>query len=182
MLVYRRHIGIPKGLNFSAKLQKENNPDAKQWEGWHSCFRNEWEAIVLVQKPLDTNYETNVHKYGVGIFNTKHKDGSFASNIIEGISNRKDYSLTTNHVNGKPRALIERLIQMLVPPKREHVVLDPFCGNGTTLLAARNIGVSYIGIDIDPNCIEAAAERLRQKSDLLSLDGEFSVQRAQRAV
>lgn len=178
ILVYRRHSGIPKGLNFSAKLEKNNNPDAKNWEGWHSCFRNEWEAIVLVQKPLDTNYEINVQKYGIGLFNTKTNDGAFSSNIIEGIINRKDPSLIKNHVNEKPLALIERLVKMLVPSKSEHVVLDPFCGHGTTLLAARNSGVSYVGIDIDRNCIEAAAERLQQKSDLLSYDGKFSIQSA----
>jgi site-specific DNA-methyltransferase (adenine-specific) len=54
-LVYRRHAGIPKGLNVEKKLAKENSADAEKWKGWHTCFRNEWEAIVLVQKPLIIN-------------------------------------------------------------------------------------------------------------------------------
>ena len=56
VLVYRRHSGIPRGLNLKGKLEKMNHPDAKKWAGWHTCFRNEWEAIVLVQKPLLNNY------------------------------------------------------------------------------------------------------------------------------
>lgn len=176
ILVYRRHSGIPKGLNFSAKLRKENSPDAERWEGWHSCFRNEWEAVVLVQKPLDTNYEINVKNYGVGLFNTRERDGGFASNIIEGISNRKDKSLADGHVNEKPLVLMERLLKMLVPKGRNIVIVDPFCGSGTTLLAAKNYGVSYFGIDIDENCIKASRARLRQKSDLFSLDNELSAQ------
>lgn len=174
ILVYRRHSGIPKGLNFSAKLKKGNDPDAEKWEGWHSCFRNEWEAIVLVQKPLDTNYETNIKKYGVGLFNTKEKDGAFSSNIIEGVSNRKDKSLEDSHVNEKPIILMDRILKMLVPKNKNIVVIDPFCGSGTTLLAAKNHGVSYVGIDIDENCISASRRRLKQKSDLFSLDNELS--------
>lgn len=180
ILVYRRHSGIPKGLNFSAKLKKENHPDAEQWEGWHSCFRNEWEAIVLVQKPLDTNYENNIAKYGVGLFNTKGPNGAFASNIIEGISNRKDKSLSDGHVNEKPLALMERLVGMLIPLKKENIVIDPFCGSGTTLLAAKNCGISYIGIDNDINCIAASKDRLsRKKLDLLSFNDESAVHGAQ---
>lgn len=42
IIVYRRHSGIPKGLNVQAKLKKLGYPNYKQWEGWHSCLRNEW--------------------------------------------------------------------------------------------------------------------------------------------
>jgi site-specific DNA-methyltransferase (adenine-specific) len=175
ILVYRRHSGIPKGLNYSAKLKKEGSPDAEQWEGWHSCFRNEWEAIVLMQKPLDKNYEVNVKKYGVGLFNTKEREGGFASNIIEGISNRKDKSLTDSHVNEKPSILMDRLLSMLVPKNKNLLVIDPFCGSGTTLLAAKNHGVKYIGVDNDKHCITASRNRLLQKSDLFSLDNELSM-------
>jgi site-specific DNA-methyltransferase (adenine-specific) len=179
ILVYRRHSGIPKGLNFSAKLKKENSPDVEQWEGWHSCFRNEWEAIVLVQKPLDQNYENNIAKYGVGLFKTKGADGAFSSNIIEGISNRKDKSVPDTHVNEKPLALMDRLIRMLVPHNKDNIVVDPFCGSGTTLLAARNYGIGYIGIDIDEGCIESSRKRLSQKnSDLFSFNEELSAHRA----
>jgi site-specific DNA-methyltransferase (adenine-specific) len=173
ILVYRRHSGIPKGFNLSAKLKKDDQESADRWEGWHSCFRNEWEAIVLVQKPLDTNYQTNVSRHGIGLFHTKTPNGAFLSNIIEGIPNRKDKSLALSHVNEKPLALMGRLIQMFVPKHRHNIVLDPFCGSGTTLVAARNYGVSYVGIDIDPDCINFCKTRLEKNSDeLFSFHGE----------
>nr|WP_246257871.1 DNA methyltransferase [Amycolatopsis anabasis] len=43
---------------------------------------------------------------------------------------------------------------------RGGVVLDPFSGSGTTGLAAREHGCSFIGIDLDPACHEQALRRL----------------------
>jgi DNA modification methylase len=42
------------------------------------------------------------------------------------------------------------------------VVLDPFAGIGNTLLAAKEFGLSAIGIEIDPAYCAAAEEQLRQ--------------------
>jgi DNA modification methylase len=39
------------------------------------------------------------------------------------------------------------------------IVLDPFCGTGTTLLAARNLGRKSVGIDISRQYLELAQER-----------------------
>jgi hypothetical protein len=39
------------------------------------------------------------------------------------------------------------------------VVLDPFCGTGTTLAAARHLGRRSIGIDLSSEYLEATAER-----------------------
>lgn len=40
------------------------------------------------------------------------------------------------------------------------VVLDPFAGSGTTLLAAKEEGFSYVGIEANPDYIEIAKARL----------------------
>ena len=82
VLVYRRNSGIPRGLNLEGKLEKMENPDSEKWSGWHSAFRNEWEGIVLVQKPLENNYWETLQKTNVGVFKTVNQDGSFQSNIL----------------------------------------------------------------------------------------------------
>lgn len=57
----------------------------------------------------------------------------------------------------KPLALLELLINACCPPSG--LVLDPFCGSGTTLVAAQRGHRSFIGIDINPVAILIARQR-----------------------
>lgn len=41
------------------------------------------------------------------------------------------------------------------------VVLDPFCGSGTTCVAAKNLGRHFIGYDISPEYVELSKNRLK---------------------
>jgi len=41
------------------------------------------------------------------------------------------------------------------------IILDPYCGSGGSLEAAKNLGRRYIGIDISPDYCKIAEERLR---------------------
>lgn len=58
----------------------------------------------------------------------------------------------------KPRGLLERIIESSCPPNG--VVLDPFCGCGTTIAAAANLGRQWIGIDLTYLSISLIKSRL----------------------
>lgn len=45
--------------------------------------------------------------------------------------------------------------------KNNFVVLDPFAGSSTTLVAAKRLGLSYIGFEINPKYYEISVKRLR---------------------
>jgi site-specific DNA-methyltransferase (adenine-specific) len=58
----------------------------------------------------------------------------------------------------KPPALLERIIA--TSSNEGDLVLDPFCGSGTTLAAAAQLGRNWIGIDIASTAIELAQQRM----------------------
>lgn len=66
------------------------------------------------------------------------------------------------HPTVKPIALMRYLVRLVTPPGG--VVLDPFCGSGSTLCAAVLEGFEPLGIDITPEYIEIARARLAHYS------------------
>jgi hypothetical protein len=66
---------------------------------------------------------------------------------------------TELHIAAKPVALMVRVIDTFVGAR---AVIDPFAGSGSTLIAARLLGVSATGIEIDERYCEIAAQRLSQ--------------------
>jgi site-specific DNA-methyltransferase (adenine-specific) len=60
-----------------------------------------------------------------------------------------------------PIELPTRIIASLLDNK-DGIVIDPFCGTGTTLAAAKLLGKNYIGIDISENYVEYAKKRLEE--------------------
>ena len=69
-------------------------------------------------------------------------------------------SESSGYPTQKPLALLERIIAASSNPG--DVVLDPFCGSGTTLHAAQKLGRRWIGIDITPIAAFFVKRRLRQ--------------------
>ena len=61
----------------------------------------------------------------------------------------------------KPVRLFERIIETVTKPG--DVVLDPFCGSGTTLIAAERLGRRWIGIDIHAEVENTFKIRLKQE-------------------
>jgi site-specific DNA-methyltransferase (adenine-specific) len=59
----------------------------------------------------------------------------------------------------KPEALLERIISASTKPG--DVVLDPFCGCGTTIAAAQKLGRNWIGIDITYAAISVIRKRFK---------------------
>ena len=158
-IVYRRPSGIPKGLNIAKKMRQKGMPEHALWNGWHSALRNEWEAIVVVQKPLSNNYVETAMTYKVGLFRTENEDGSLQSNIVENIARERGEKFNV-HCTVKPLALMKKLIALCLPEHEDNIVLDPFAGSGTTLVAAKELGRKYVGIEIESEYIGIIEKRL----------------------
>ncbi len=159
ILVYKRSSGIPKGVNIKQQLEKKGYKQPEKWDGWHSCLRNEWEAICVLQKPLTNNYLETLLEYGTGLFYAKEQFGGFQSNILEGIQRDKTEDFNV-HCTVKPISLMKKLVEIFVPRLESSILIDPFAGSGTTLLAAKELGISYVGVEIVPDYIEIINKRL----------------------
>lgn len=159
ILVYKRSSGIPKGVNIKQQLERKGYENPDKWDGWHSCLRNEWEAICVLQKPLTNNYLETLLEHGTGLFYTKDQLGGFQSNILEG-SRREKTEEFNIHCTVKPLSLMRKLVEIFVPRLENSILIDPFAGSGTTLLAAKEWGINYIGIEIVPDYIEIINKRL----------------------
>lgn len=58
----------------------------------------------------------------------------------------------------KPLKLLERILE--ISSAKGDIVLDAFCGCGTALVAAQNLGRKWIGIDVSPTACRVMAKRL----------------------
>jgi len=73
---------------------------------------------------------------------------------------QKELGVKTDHFAVYPQALCEIPIKFGCPPNG--IVLDPFCGSGTTCVVAKKLKRNYIGIDISKDYCKIAELRLSQ--------------------
>lgn len=84
--------------------------------------------------------------------------------------NLKDYDLDEIHIAPFPVELPFRLIELY--SKKGDVVLDPFCGSGTTNLSALALGRKTIGYDIEQKYVAIAQKNCKGKADLFCRSSE----------
>ena len=77
--------------------------------------------------------------------------------IIE--TDSKIYMAKNHHPTVKPLALMEYLIKLV--SARGAVLLDPYCGSGTTAMGCVNTGRKYIVIDNEPEYVKITKCRVR---------------------
>lgn len=88
----------------------------------------------------------------------------------------------TGYPTQKPIELLERIIN--ISTDEDDIVLDPFCGSGTTLVAAKLLNRQYVGIDINPDAIKLCKARLERpvktESTLLKIGQEAYLTKSEK--
>jgi len=98
-----------------------------------------------------------------------HRQGRFPSNVLGEIpdyqkyfycpkASRRERMEFNNHPTVKPVALMRYLIQLVTPPNS--TILDPFCGSGSTGMAACELGHTFVGCELDPHYVTIATKRI----------------------
>lgn len=134
--------------------------DAKEWQGWRlGNLAPRFEPIVWLFKPytIGGTIADNVLTHGVGAMNA---DGCQQAGHAPGNLLTFDYAAGERglHAAQKPVALLEYLIRLTT--REGQLVVDPFCGSGSTGVAALHLARRFLGIDEDRGQVRAAKERL----------------------
>jgi DNA modification methylase len=142
---------------------------ARQWNGWGTALKPAHEPIVVARKPLIGTVAANVLAHGTGALNIDagRIGDRWPSNVaIDDVVARlhpqwahyfycakpsrsernADGNVANGHPTVKPLALMRWLVRLVTPPGG--VVLDPFAGSGTTLVAATLEGFDAIGVEM----------------------------------
>ena len=67
------------------------------------------------------------------------------------------------HPTQKPEYLLERIV--LASTEKGQVILDPFCGSGTTGVEALRLGRKFIGIEISEEFLQISKKRLEKAAN-----------------
>ena len=152
---WRTNAGKPDGLtNRQNKDHPSTLPPKHTTTGWRPTCGAPWERVVMVEDPgrrLGKGYHDHGDDIGRG------QRGVFSA-------------------NGRPTRTTTGW-----QPTCEHdsepvasVVLDPFCGSGTTGVVALRHGRSFVGIELNPEYIALARKRIIDDAPLLNTVPEVS--------
>lgn len=88
-------------------------------------------------------------------------NGGGKRGVFTHITNQPDRN--GEHPTEKPAPLMAELVALFTKP--HHLICDPFCGSGTTGIAAVKLGRRFIGIERDPRWFDLSCRRIQAALD-----------------
>ncbi|MEE3344288.1 MAG: DNA methyltransferase [Bacilli bacterium] len=127
---------------------------------------NKYNCIPLTYNTYlpDKEYCLYFKEKGITLNNT-YETSKTVYSIPINVADKKIYK----HPTIKPLEIVKNTI--LNSSKENDIVLDCFCGSGTTCLAAKETGRRYIGMEIDPEYHKIAVNRLNG----ITAQGQISI-------
>lgn len=129
-------------------------------DGWRlGNLRPIFEPVLWFTKPyaIGTTIADNMKHYGVGGYNEEafRRYVKSPDNVLDIALESEEFRL---HPTQKSVLLMSALIELVTA--RGQLVVDPFCGSGSTLIAARRCGRKFIGCDMNGEYCQTAQARL----------------------
>ena len=120
------------------------------------CFTHSTETILWAQKA-----DKKSHHYFNYELMKEQNGGKQMKDVWTGSLTKASEKKAGKHPTQKPEYLLERIINASTQPG--DVVLDPFCGSGTTGVIANRYGRSFIGIDTEEEYLKITKKRLEME-------------------
>jgi site-specific DNA-methyltransferase (adenine-specific) len=117
-----------------------------------------WEPWGLFRKPCEGRVQDNLRKWKTGglrrISSEEPLKDLIYSSPARGFERR-----VAPHPSLKPQAFLRQLVRAALP-LGEGVILDPFMGSGSTVAAAAACGLQSVGIELNPDYFQVAAQAI----------------------
>lgn len=161
MIAWERSQAVHRAQRVKVVFERRGDSEnAKKWNDWRlGNLRPNFEPILWFFKSYKITVSDNLVENELGAYNEKAVKEWFGNpnNIF-----RSDYTASDRglHEAQKPKKLFSGLIEMLT--LKNHIVLDPFAGSGTTGLAAKSLDRKYILIEKDNEKYKIIEKRMKE--------------------
>ena len=137
-------------IAFGASNYPEQLPHRGRWICWDKRVTER--ADSMLGSPFELAW-INMDRGYYRIYRIQHG----------GVINADGPNIKRVHPTQKPVALMRRIINDYTEPG--DLILDPFCGSGTTGVACVQTGRRFIGIEIDPGYADIARARIAKAAE-----------------
>lgn len=153
--------------------ETRNGPTGQKWRDMYPPKGRHWRSSPDELEKLDQNGLIEWSKNGVPRKKIYAEDKLAQGKKMQDIWEYKD-SQVLSYPTEKNVELLKRVISASSNPG--DLVLDAFCGSGTTLVAAQELGRNWIGIDSSENAIKVSKKRLSNvQGNLFSYKLEYNL-------
>lgn len=119
-----------------------------------SCF----EPWLLFRKPCEGTVVQNLRRFGTGALRRSTEEAPFTDLIYASPARPQERALA-KHPSLKPQALMRRIVYASLPLGKG-VILDPYMGSGSTIAAAKHLGLRSTGVEVDVRYFQTARKAI----------------------
>ena len=176
------HVRIPTHINSRSLIWHYTNKNVASLDFWQPSYEN---ILLLWKEDRVFNRDDIREPYTEGFLKgaagkqrkatpgrfskgdktttyTAHPGGALPRDVIKipALAGGAGAKERVDHPTQKPLALCEKMLKSCKQSAEQGYVLVPFAGSGSECVAAKNLGLPFVGIELNPTYVALCKERL----------------------